>query len=134
MNRIDDRSAAYDRIDRYLRNNLQDVDYEEFSAALECLWQSPAPMELPELPEPDVSGYPSRDDPDEFVAHSPDQLREFGEACFRAGMERAAKIAEWCDGESHIGPPEVGLVLKGAFVFAAAAIRKELECSPSTTK
>ena len=28
-----DRATAYDKIDRYLRNNLDDSDYAEFSAA-----------------------------------------------------------------------------------------------------
>lgn len=34
----DERAAAYDKIDRHLRNNLGDADYAEYSVALETLW------------------------------------------------------------------------------------------------
>jgi len=41
------RSTAYDLVDRYLRNNLDDDDYAAFSAALECLYapQAEAPSD-----------------------------------------------------------------------------------------
>lgn len=42
---IKDRGAAYDKIDRYLRNNLNDADYAEMSAALECVWRCPTEFE-----------------------------------------------------------------------------------------
>ena len=32
------RNAAYDQIDRYLRNNLSDEDYADYSQALDLLW------------------------------------------------------------------------------------------------
>jgi hypothetical protein len=35
------RDAAYDMIDRYLRNNLDDSDYAEYSAALEAVYGVP---------------------------------------------------------------------------------------------
>jgi hypothetical protein len=35
------RDAAYDKIDRYLRNNLDDSDYAEFSEALEAVYATP---------------------------------------------------------------------------------------------
>lgn len=35
------RSDAYDMIDRYLRNNLDDDDYAEYSAALDCIYDAP---------------------------------------------------------------------------------------------
>ena len=34
-------SAAYDKIDRYLRNNLDDDDYAEYSAALDLVSTQP---------------------------------------------------------------------------------------------
>lgn len=34
----DRRSAAYDQIDRFLRNNLDDADYAEYSAALDLVY------------------------------------------------------------------------------------------------
>ena len=37
-----DIDAAYDRIDRHLRNTLGDVDYAEYSKALEKLYGKPA--------------------------------------------------------------------------------------------
>ena len=43
---VADRSDAYDTIDRYLRNNLDDSDYAEFSAALETLYAAPAAVPL----------------------------------------------------------------------------------------
>jgi hypothetical protein len=36
-----ERDAAYDRIDRFLRNNLDDADYAEYSAALELVYAVP---------------------------------------------------------------------------------------------
>jgi len=41
----DIRANAYDKIDRYLRNNLDDTAYAEFSAALECVWRCPSEFE-----------------------------------------------------------------------------------------
>jgi hypothetical protein len=37
-----DTDAAYDRIDRFLRNNLDDAEYAEYSRALETLYRVPA--------------------------------------------------------------------------------------------
>ena len=34
-------SEAYDLIDRFLRNNLGDVDYDEYSKALDKVWLYP---------------------------------------------------------------------------------------------
>lgn len=39
------RDAAYDKIDRFMRNNLDDSDYAEFSEALETLYASPQPSQ-----------------------------------------------------------------------------------------
>jgi hypothetical protein len=36
-----ERSAAYDRIDRFLRDNLDDRDYAPYAEALEVLWEPP---------------------------------------------------------------------------------------------
>jgi hypothetical protein len=36
------RSAAYDTIARYLRNNLGDEDYADYSSALDCIYGVPA--------------------------------------------------------------------------------------------
>lgn len=36
------RSAAFDRIDRFLRNNLDDRDYASYAEALDVLW-NPTP-------------------------------------------------------------------------------------------
>lgn len=33
-----ERDAAYDKIDRFLRNNLDDTDYAEYSEALELVY------------------------------------------------------------------------------------------------
>lgn len=38
-------SAAYDMIDRYLRNSLHDDDYSEYSAALDSLYTHPQPRQ-----------------------------------------------------------------------------------------
>lgn len=38
---------AYDLIDRYLRNNLDDTDYAEYSTALEAVRVAPAPASQP---------------------------------------------------------------------------------------
>lgn len=35
------RAYAYDMIDRFLRNNLDDTEYEEYSAALELIYATP---------------------------------------------------------------------------------------------
>lgn len=40
-------SAAYDMIDRYLRNNLHDDDYSEYSAALDSIYTHPQPKREP---------------------------------------------------------------------------------------
>lgn len=40
-----ERDAAYDKIDRYLRNNLDDADYANYSAALECVYAGPSEFE-----------------------------------------------------------------------------------------
>lgn len=40
-------SAAYDMIDRYLRNSLHDDDYSEYSAALDSLYTHPQPPRQP---------------------------------------------------------------------------------------
>jgi hypothetical protein len=37
----DVRSAAYDRIDRFLRDNLDDRDYAPYAEALDVLWEPP---------------------------------------------------------------------------------------------
>ena len=37
------RKAAYDQIDRFLRNNLHDDDYADYSAALDSLYTAPQP-------------------------------------------------------------------------------------------
>jgi hypothetical protein len=37
----DVRSAAYDRIDRFLRDNLDDRDYAPYAEALDVLWKPP---------------------------------------------------------------------------------------------
>ena len=37
------RDTAYDKIDRYLRNNLDDAGYADFSAALELVYGAEAP-------------------------------------------------------------------------------------------
>lgn len=42
-------AAAYDLIDRFLRNNLYDDDYAKYSDALEALSQ-PAPSPQPAVP------------------------------------------------------------------------------------
>ena len=42
-------AAAYDLIDRFLRNNLYDDDYAEYSKALEAISQ-PAPSPQPAVP------------------------------------------------------------------------------------
>jgi len=48
-------SEAYDRIDRFLRNNLDDADYAEYSAALDAIYcpsaPPPAPLVEPGAPE-----------------------------------------------------------------------------------
>ena len=47
-------AAAYDLIDRFLRNNLYDDDYTKYSEALEALSQStpsPQPVPVDELPD-----------------------------------------------------------------------------------
>jgi len=38
----DVRSAAYDRIDRFLRDNLDDRDYAPYAEALDVLWEPPS--------------------------------------------------------------------------------------------
>lgn len=43
-------ALAYDLIDRFLRNNLGDEDYAEYSAALETVYTAAAPT--PRKPEP----------------------------------------------------------------------------------
>lgn len=43
------KAAAYDLIDRFLRNNLYDDDYAEYSKALEAISQ-PAPSPQPAVP------------------------------------------------------------------------------------
>jgi hypothetical protein len=37
-----ERNKAYDMVDRYLRNNLDDTDYAEYSTALEIVWRCPS--------------------------------------------------------------------------------------------
>lgn len=39
------RTEAYDKIDRYLRNNLNDDDYADYSSALELVLSSLIPLE-----------------------------------------------------------------------------------------
>lgn len=41
MTSTHERAAAYDKIDRFLRNSLGDTDYAEYSAALECVFSRP---------------------------------------------------------------------------------------------
>jgi len=41
----DERSYAYDMVDRFLRNNLDDEDYANLSANLEIVWNAPQPKE-----------------------------------------------------------------------------------------
>lgn len=41
LNEAENRSIAYDNIDRFLRNNLSDEDYAEYSLALETLFAAP---------------------------------------------------------------------------------------------
>ena len=36
-------SAAYDRIDRFIRNNLDDIDYAAYSEALDRIYTHPQP-------------------------------------------------------------------------------------------
>jgi hypothetical protein len=38
----DKRAAAYDRIDRFLRNNLDDSDYADYSAELDLVYGAKA--------------------------------------------------------------------------------------------
>ena len=41
-----ERDAAYDQIDRYLRNNLDDTDYADYSAALERVYGYSGPAQF----------------------------------------------------------------------------------------
>lgn len=50
VNQGPDRAPSYDLIDRYLRNNLDDTDYAEYSAALETVWGT-TPVTVPERSE-----------------------------------------------------------------------------------
>lgn len=45
----EDRSEAYDMLDRYLRNNMDDSDYAEYSAALEVVFAAPVSPSREEL-------------------------------------------------------------------------------------
>lgn len=45
------RSAAYDQIDRFLRNNLGDDDYAEYSAALDTIYTRPQPQAEVRVPD-----------------------------------------------------------------------------------
>jgi hypothetical protein len=48
-------SAAYDRIDRFLRNNLDDIDYAAYSEALDRIYTHPQPKrEWAGLTEEDI--------------------------------------------------------------------------------
>ncbi len=47
---------SYDMIDRFLRNNLGDDDYAEFSAALDSLCTPPAQREWVGLTDEDMQG------------------------------------------------------------------------------
>ncbi len=40
-------SAAYDRIDRFIRNNLDDIDYAAYSEALDRIYTHPQPKREP---------------------------------------------------------------------------------------
>ena len=48
---MSERDTAYDKIDRYLRNNLDDADYADYSAALDLVYgdasAQPAPGQAP---------------------------------------------------------------------------------------
>jgi hypothetical protein len=47
------RDEAYDQIDRFLRNNMDDADYAEYSQALDCVYA--AESSLQKQPEPTLA-------------------------------------------------------------------------------
>ena len=70
-----DWQLAYDKIDRYLRNNLDDSDYEEYSQSLEAVLfafkkepDAAAPGAAPSLPEDQPSGRTYKDVDELFSA------------------------------------------------------------------
>ena len=48
------RKAAYDQIDRFLRNNLHDDDYADYSAALDSLYTAPQPAKRVPLTDDEI--------------------------------------------------------------------------------
>ena len=48
------RKAAYDQIDRFLRNNLHDDDYADYSAALDSLYTAPQPAKREPLTDEEI--------------------------------------------------------------------------------
>ena len=89
-------------------------------------------MNLPELPPHDLSGYPSKDDPDERLSYSSDAMREYGQACAQAARDqerdRCAKLcidmSAYTGGHGEPSAPD-GRTL-------AAAIRATNDKAPPT--
>jgi hypothetical protein len=83
-----DRSEAYDVIDRFLRNNLDDSDYAEYSDALERVFAAPTPPtntdEVSELYKMGLAQAATIKKLEALLNH--DELREAARA-----------VVEWCE-------------------------------------
>ena len=105
---------AYDLIDRYLRNNLNDADYAEYSEALEAVW-SRTPPATPDAGEreTEIARVISSEIGDAIAAHEAGE----GEA---AVSKRGETVARWIMDRTHPTPPRAALPITDHAVHSQA--------------
>ena len=105
---------AYDLIDRYLRNNLNDADYAEYSEALEAVW-SRTPPATPDAGEreTEIARVISSEIGDAIAAHEAGE----GEA---AVSKRGETVARWIMDRTHPTPPSAALPITDHAVHSQA--------------
>lgn len=122
------REAAYDQIDRFLRNNLHDDDYADYSAALDSLYAAPTPPAQPTQAATDVLAERRRQiEAEGWTSSHDDEYLQSGSlaaaaACYAlsaAGLKNAAPSGwPWSIAWWKPTTPRRDLVKAGALILA----------------